>query len=221
MKFKHFLKEQSEKKFWYHGDANEFNNFNHFRMDRDPAMEQSELRDGPGIYFTESMHEAMDYAEPDGYIYRVELEGNIVDEFHTLSEEMALQLIKWAPEEKHEELAQEYIDDAINSYEYDDEDDAIEAGQREYQDSLIEDAKEFARHGQNNWTAPIVNLYKKYYGNEYASDFTSSLVSLDIDGFKADFNGRDHVIMYNPKKIGVWEVEPYSVAYERRYGEDY
>lgn len=220
MKFKQFIREKSEQKFWYHGDANEFQNFNHFRMDRDPATTQDELYNGPGIYFTEDEQEALGYAEPDGYLYRVELEGNIISEHDSLTEDMTRKLISWMPEEKREEMEREYIDDAISSFEYDTEEEAEEAARKEMQEDLAEDAKQFAFHGQNNWIAPSINLYQKYYGSEYARDFTNSMEALGIDGFHVKFDGRNHVVMYNPKKIGVWEVEPYGHAHDRIYGEE-
>jgi len=213
--------ESETKKFWYHGDANEFQNFNHFRMDRDPALQQDELYNGPGIYFTESEQEALGYAEPDGYLYRVHLEGNIITENDSLTLDMAKKLIGWMPDEKREQMEQEYVEEAISSYEYDDEDEAREAGIAEMEQDMSADAQQFARFGKNNWIAPTVNLYKKYYGNEYAQDFASSMQALDIDGFHVKFDGRNHVVMYNSKKIGIWEVEPYFSAHERIYGEDY
>ena len=216
MKFKSFY-ENKDKKFWYHGDANEFQNFNHFRMDRDPALQQDELFNGPGIYFTEDEQEALGYAEPDGFLYRVELEGNIITENDSLTLEMAQKLIRWMPDEKREEMEQEYIDDAISSFEYDDEDEAREAAIAEFESDMESDAQEFAMYGKENWIAPTINLYKKYYGHEHAQEFAGSMQALEIDGFHVKFDGRNHVVMYNPKKIGVWEVEPYSVAYERIY----
>jgi len=215
------LNENKDKKYWYHGDANEFQNFNHFRMDRDPALQQDELFNGPGIYFTEDEQEALGYAEPDGYLYRVELEGNIISEDHSLTEEMAKKLISWMSEEKREEMEQEYIDDAISSYEYDDEEAAEVAAMKEIQAHLHAYAEEFAMFRKDNFIAPTINLSKKYNGNEHAQEFAGSMQALGIDGFHVKFDGRNHVVMYNPKKIGVWEVEPYHEAYDRIYDEDY
>jgi hypothetical protein len=185
-------------------------------MDRDASAD--ELYNGPGIYFTEDIQEALTYAENNGYVYKVEIGGNIITNERGLTLEEILNLIRWMPEEKEEDFKQEYMDENLGPF--DDPDEYEDNFEEYFEEYKKERALKYAKFADNNFLAPTINLYKEFYGNENANDFTNSLVNLGIDGIQVKFDERQHVVVYNPKVIDIWDEMNYFEAYEKIYGDE-
>lgn len=213
---KMFESENTDRKYWYHGDQSQRSSFRNQRMDRDASAD--ELYNGPGIYFTEDIQEALTYAENNGYVYKVEIGGNIITNERGLTLEEIIKLIRWMPEEKEEDFKQEYMDENLGPF--DDPDEYENKFEEYFEEYKKERALEYAKFADNNFLAPTINLYKEFYGNENANDFTNSLVNLGIDGIQVKFDDRQHIVVYNPKVIDIWDEMNYFKAYEKIYGDE-
>jgi len=165
----------------YHGSPTKISKFSDNFVGGNDATDQ----EGPGIYFTTKIDEAMGYAKQGGYIYTVELHPK-----NMLSDKMGqgfehlkpavTKLIKSSPNWKG--LAMGYDDD-VN-------------------EGLNELVYQFIGMGQSEKEV-FVNLYHEVF-KENAVLFVRGMVKLGYDALylpAKDEGG--HIVVYNPKIIKV------------------
>lgn len=160
--FKQFFNESTDPNFeiWYHGDTTRRTTFKNQNMDRDwYEHEHGANENGPGIYFTRSLQEALSYSNQNGYIYEVKLNvKNFLTDKQKVDKKKLLKLIDWCPDERKE----------IGLSNFDDN---------------PQKALKMVLDTYSNW--PAINaylaIYKDFYGNSEANEWVNSMMNLGFD----------------------------------------
>jgi len=174
-------------KLWLHGDRNKRTSFKDQKMDRDPYGNDSPNESGPGIYFTQLLSEARNYAAPDGFIYQCEITPNKVLTLNTKNSKIAIEkLISWAEPENL----------------------------KKYLENWDENPKLAFRKAVSNMVnhySKLIDAAWTISNDEYAYDpngWANSMLNLGYDAFYNE--KRDHLIVYNPKIIRIVKEIPYG-----------
>lgn len=165
----------------YHGTKNKIDTFSDEFVGGKEATDQ----EGPGIYFTTKAEEALRYATPNGFVYKVELTPR-----KTLSDKMGFdfdyltgpitKLIKMLPNWKA--IANSY-DEGLEEFVY-------------MMTSMGQSEKEV-----------FINLYYQYF-RENAILFVRGMVKLGYDAlYLPSKDGGAHIAVYNPNIINVVDVK--------------
>jgi len=199
MRFKQFLIESREapnRGIWYHGDSNSRKHYRDQRMERDLTQQEGN-DEGPGIYFTRSLKEAIGYAEGNGYIQTVRVKSDkfYTDDYKPSKKDkyrMLENLIEWAPEERREIGLSNWDEDPVVAK----------------KDAL----GQYMKWGFQNAT---LGIYNDFYGSADANEWTGSMVANDIDGYWKYLDDREHLIVYDPKVVEIEDEMTFDEAKER------
>jgi hypothetical protein len=198
MKFKHFY-ESASKNIWFHGDSNKRDSFCDQKMDRVPFTEDPNAN-GPGIYFTKDYTQARGYAEPDGYVYTVNIDhskGYIIKEEDQASDhkDFLFKLIK-----KAQAYDPEVVYYTVTDYGY--EIMNVEDVEDEHLNSIIETWDGFG------FIDAVVMIYKEFFGRE-ANAWTNAMKDLGALGYIQSQPDTDHFIVYDCEAIEILKEEKY------------
>jgi hypothetical protein len=144
---------------------------------------------GPGIYLTRSRQQALGYAYPSGWLYKLTIRpgARILNEQEPPRRAIISQMIDLAPAESREIGLSNYAENPVYA--------RVEA-----EASYV--------HANTTLLDALVFLYHDFYGYD-ANDWTAAMVKVGFDATLHRLPEVDHLIVYNPQIIEQIDETPY------------